>query len=759
MGQRLRRFILLGAGVAGSLQVASAQGPYHELTPAVARILDAPTTPIVKISPDRSKLLLQEQAALPPLSDDSVAELVLAGQRIIPRTGARARSVTYSALIVQPIGAGETRRIVVPWKARIGNTLWSPDGNRVAFTLEEDTGISLWVAESWSGDLKLLLGPVLNGAFGEPCQWMPSGTALLCRRIPADRPAAPASPGEAALFDHYYTDQLTVVPLSGTEWPVGAPGVHANVETSPDGRYLIVRTIHPPYSPGLSSTRFPARTEVWDQSGKLLLLASDRGAQGEPFLDPDAVPEEPRDVGWRSDAPATLVWVQAQDGGDPAVPATVRDRLFVLDAPFSDPPNVLADLAFRSQGVIWGRGDLAVVTESWSKSRSRRSWAVNPSRPGAPPRLLLEFSTEDGNADPGKFVTRPGPGILPLLVISKDGRSAYLIGNGASSEGDRPFLDRLDLATGRILRLWRSAAPFYEEVMALMDPDAGRVITRRESATEPGNYFVRDLRQRGPARPSQLTRFSDPAVEFSRVSRQQLSYARKDGVRLSGTLYLPPGYERAQGPLPFLFWVSPREYQSAAAGSPVAGSPYRFIRPSGASHLFLLLSGYGVLDGPAMPTLDGSARAPGASEVEQLVANARAAVEKLVAMGLADPGKVAVGGHGGGAELTGTLLAGSDLFRAGIAVDGRVGPTQPPKGPLKAPLLIIRGMADDEAGAIMSPSGPMPGTTTGEGESIRVVAPPPEAWGFRAREQIGTVLFEMTSWLDRYVKGAKRVRE
>ncbi len=35
----------------------------------------------------------------------------------------------------------------------------------------------------------------------------------------------------------------------------------------------------------------------------------------------------------------------------------------------------------------------------------------------------------------------------------------FLRGDGASPEGDRPFLDKLDLATGKTTRLWRSEAP------------------------------------------------------------------------------------------------------------------------------------------------------------------------------------------------------------------------------------------------------------------------------------------------------------
>jgi dipeptidyl aminopeptidase/acylaminoacyl peptidase len=90
-----------------------------------------------------------------------------------------------------------------------------------------------------------------------------------------------------------------------------------------------------------------------------------------------------------------------------------------------------------------------------------------------------------------------------VLLTSGAGRMAYLRGQGAEPSGG-PFLDQIDLTTGKVLRLWRSPPAFNEEVVALLDADAGRFITRRESATEPPNYFIRDLKKKDL---TPLTRF------------------------------------------------------------------------------------------------------------------------------------------------------------------------------------------------------------------------------------------------------------
>jgi dipeptidyl aminopeptidase/acylaminoacyl peptidase len=800
-----RRIALAGFVLAWSAGRVVSQQPYHEPSPDIAKILDAPPTPAVVPSPDHLRLLILERAALPPIAAVAAPELRLAGVRLNPRTNALSRAQTYTALIFAPIGEGESRRVVLPGKTRIGGALWSPDGKQVAFTLIEEQGMSLWVAEASSGASRMLTGPVLNGAFGNPCQWLPTSAALLCAAIPAGRPAPPPDPEtpsgpvvqesqgklaanatyedllknlhDEALFEHYFTDRLLLVPLSGTDRPVGSPGIHSSVDVSPDGRYLLVTTITRPFSYLVPYQRFAARTEVWDlpAGAAAVRKVTEHGALESEPRTRDAVRAGPRAVAWRADQPATLVWIEALDGGNPAASATARDRIVQLAAPFTGDASPVADLELRARSLVFGRADLAIVSEGWQRTHRARTWIVDPSHPGSAPRLLSERSSEDRYRDPGRFLTRPAEG---TLLTSKDGRFAYLAGNGASEEGDRPFLDRIELATGKTLRLWRSEAPYFEEAVALLDPDRGLVLTRRESVNDPPNYFLRDLRQRGPGALVQLTRFKDPAPAFAGVTQQLITYTRADSVQLSATLFLPAGYDKGKGPLPFFFWAYPREFLDADAASQVVGSPYRFTRPSGASHLFLLLEGYGVLDGPTMPIIGRNGREPNDSYVEQLVMSAQAAVDKVVSMGVADPRRIGVGGHSYGAFMTANLLAHSDLFRAGIARSGAYNRTLTPFGfqneersyweaeavyahmspfnyadRIKEPLLLIHGMADDNSGTFPIQSERMYAALVGHGAPVRLVLLPAEAHGYRARESIGHTVYEMVSWLDRYVKG------
>ncbi|HEX7025065.1 MAG TPA: hypothetical protein VF187_09645, partial [Gemmatimonadales bacterium] len=370
-----------------------------------AHLVAQDPAPDVIVSPDHSRLLLMERAPKGAAEASATTEFRLAGQRFNPRTSTEIREVTYSALVVQPIGRGEIRRLVVPWKAKVSGAIWSPDGNRIALTMIEDAGTSLWVADPVTGDIRMLVGPVLNAVSGPPCQWLSSGSALVCTRLVSNRGPAPAPDSRSlellqnsqdeALFEHYFSSQIVLVPLSGGERPIGSPGIHQDIAVSPNGKFLTVATRHRPYSAQVPVEGFPLRTEVWDLSdGSVVKLVHDRELVESPPAAPDAVPAGPRSVGWRGDQPATLVWVEAQDGGDPSQAAAVRDKIFQLPAPFTGKASVLASLEFRNRGVNWGGEDLAVVSEGWAKSRTARIWAVNPSKGGAP-RLIVERTARD----------------------------------------------------------------------------------------------------------------------------------------------------------------------------------------------------------------------------------------------------------------------------------------------------------------------------------------------------------------------------
>ena len=805
------RLALPLAALAAAPALLAAQGGYKQPPAPIRQILDAAPTPTVSVSPTRDWLLLIERPALPSIANVAAPELRLAGDRINPRTGGRSRESTFTGMRLRSVAGGTERPVATPAGARLGAPLWSADGRRIAFTATtERDGIALYVADVATGQARRAGAARLNGAAGAPCAWL-DAASLLCRTIPAGRGAAPAvdstptgpvvqeseggraapnrtyqdllqNTGDERLFDYHFTSQLAVIGVDGATRAVGAPGVYAAADPSPDGRWLLVEAVRRPYSYVVPMQRFPRDIEVWDAAtGAVARRVARRPLQEQVSIAFDAEVAGPRDAEWRGDAPATLVWAEALDGGDPARPAPKRDRLALLAAPFTGAPATLAELEFRARNVEWveradaAGGPLAIVTEGWWKTRRERRWAVDPRGGARAPRLLADRSAEDRYADPGRLAWGLSRHGAPVVLTSPDGRFAYLTGEGASAEGDRPFLDRLELATGKTSRLWRSQAPHYEEAVAVLAADGSRVLTRREGATEVPNYWVRDLVRR--AAPRRLTAFRDPAPQFAGVTSEILTYKRADGVQLSATMYLPAGYKKASGPLPFFFWAYPQEFKTAAAAAQVRGSPYRFTRPAGASHLFLLTQGYGVLDGPTMPIVGEGDAEPNDTYVEQLVSSARAAVDKVVSLGVADRDRVAVGGHSYGAFMTANLLAHSRVFKAGIARSGAYNRTLTPFGfqqeerpywqareiytrmspftyadSVKAPILLIHGAADDNSGTFPVQSERFFAALKGNGARAKLVMLPAEAHGYRARESVGHTMWEMVNWLDTYVK-------
>jgi dipeptidyl aminopeptidase/acylaminoacyl peptidase len=487
-----------------------------------------------------------------------------------------------------------------------------------------------------------------------------------------------------------------------------------------------------------------------------------------------AVPTGPRFFGWRDDTPATLYWVEAQDGGDPRREAEIRDRVFMLSSPFDGEPAAVIGLGSRYAGILWGSDDLALVSEFWWRTRKTRTWIVQPDRSEVKPRLLFDRSYEDRYSDPGRPVMVDTPGGRSVLLTGDKGETLYLSGSGASPEGNRPFLDKLDLATFKTGKLWQSQAPYYESFIRFTDTTGRFFIIRRESQTEPPNYFLRDKKAK---KPKQLTAFPHPTPQLNDVKKEIIRYSREDGVQLTATLYLPPGYKPEDGPLPVLLWAYPREFKSAQAAGQMSGSPYQFIRVSWSGPLPWLTRGYAVLDGPTMPIIGEGEEEPNDTFVKQLVASAKAAIAEVVRRGVGDPKRIAVGGHSYGAFMTANLLAYSDLFAAGIARSGAYNRTLTPFGfqseertyweapeiyytmspfmhadKVNEPILLIHGMADNNSGTFPLQSERFYNAVKGHGGTARLVMLPYESHGYRARESIMHTLWEMDCWLEKYVK-------
>ncbi len=669
---------LLASGVAAQGQDSASTAPVYRMPPrAIADLIDAPPTPGVSIGPKQQWMLIMERPSLPSIAEVSQPELRLAGMRINPRTNGRSRRSYNTKLILKRIadGSEKTIRGLAP-HARIRNIRWSPNEQRIAFSVTRETGIELWVADVATAQARRLTEPRLNAAYGSPYNWSPDSESLICLMVPSGRGMAPAAPtvpagptlqenigGKApartyqdllknahdvTLFGHYFTSQVVRVTLTGKSELLGKPGIFAEADPSPDGRYILTEIVHKPYSYLVPASRFPRRVEIWDGTGRVVKTVADIPLAEQVPIGFGAVRTGPRSFGWRADEPATLYWAEAQDGGDPKKEVEVRDRVYVLATPFAGQPIELVSLGMRYSGMSWGNDKLALVNEWWWKNRRSRTWIVNPSAPASEPTLLFDRSFEDRYSDPGRPLFRRTDAGTSVLLTADSGRTLFLSGQGASPEGNRPFLDRLALATKKTERLWRSEAPYYESAVNLLDAEKLTLLTRRESKNEPPNYFVRDLQKQDT---TALTTFPHPTPALKEVYKEMLRYQRADGVKLTATLYLPPGKTPKDGPFPMLMMAYPREFKSADAAGQVTDSPHRFVRTSAHSPLLWLVHGYAVLDGPTLPIIGEGDEEPNDTYIKQLVSGAQAAVDEVVRLGVADRDRIAIISMGNGPSL------------------------------------------------------------------------------------------------------------
>jgi dipeptidyl aminopeptidase/acylaminoacyl peptidase len=813
-----RVFLTHGAGLLVGLLLLSVPAAraqtnlqYQQPPKAMVDIVDALPTPGVELSPaggaaGKRWMLIEHFSGLPTIADLAQPELRLAGLRFNPRTDGPSRGRYDTSLELQALPNGKATAVSgLPARAKIRFANWSPDGRKISFVnisdAKEDTGLSLWIVDASTAEARRLPGIVLNGILGAPCEWLSDSQSLVCRTVPADRGPAPVrsevppgpviqenlgrvtpgatfedllkNPEDEQFFDYYATSQLEIVRLDGAAKPLGKSGVFVQATPSPDGSYVLLFERHHPYTYLLPFYAFPERVSVVNlKTGTARQLVDKPLEDNIPNIH-DAVAPGPRDYEWRSDAAASVFWVEAGDGGDPRKDAAVRDTLFLLDAPFEGTPRKLAELPVRYRGVDWGNEHLALVEERRWKDRKRVILTVAPAAPATPVKLF-EGSFEDRYHDPGTPLEENNSAGKPVIETTADGNGIYFRGQGASAEGDKPFLSVMSVANGDAKRLWQSAAPYFEIAEDVLDAAAGTILLRRESPEQNPNYYIQKM---GTSSAEQVTFFPNPYGSGALPKKQVLHYKRSDGVDLSANLYLPPGYKPADGPLPALMEAYPTEYKTKAAAGQVSGSPYQFAFLNWGSPVPFVTQGYAVLESASIPIIGEGKSEPNDTYVEQLVASAKAAIDEGVRLGVVDRSRVAVMGHSYGAFMTANLLAHSDLFKAGIARSGAYNRTLTPFGfqneertywqapevyykmspfsfadKIKTPILLIHGEADNNSGTFPIQSERLFSALKGHGATVRFVLLPLESHGYAGRESVLHMFWEMNHWLNTYVK-------
>lgn len=782
---------------------------YQKPPKEILELADFERAPSLTMDSKRTKMLFQYRNTYKTLADLSEKEMRLAGLRINPKTNISSTVTYINNLKYKNFNDVDAVQVQgLPQNARISNLSWSPDETKIAFTNTTDTGVELWWLDMTTGKVTRLTQANLNANLGSPYIWFRDSNSLLIRVLPKDKPALidakeaiPTGPTvsisekgakaqnrtyqdllqsatDEANFEALVTSELYKVDLAGNATLWKGKDMYSGQSFSPDGSYIMVSTIHRPFSYIVPLGRFPSKTTIYDLDGKLVSEFNDR-----PLL--EVMPKGfmatytgKRSISWRADQPATLCWAEALDEGDPEKQVEYRDEVFQLAAPFTGQPVSIAKTIGRYAGITWGNETVAILYDNWWNTRNTKTYIFNPSNPGQKPEVIFDRNYQDVYSDPGYFDSKRNQ--YGRYTLNLDGNKAYLIGSGYTEKGQFPFIDEIDLKTKMTKRLYQSNYTDKKlDIISINDVKRGEYLVLLQSATEYPNYYVLNTKKR--IAPIPVTHFENPFKSIANIHKEVIKYKRPDGVELTGTLYLPAGYDmQKKERLPMVMWAYPTEYKDKSSAGQNTTNPNEFIYPYYGSPIYWVTRGYAILDDASFPIVGEGKTEPNDTFLEQLIANAKAAIDAVDELGYVDRARVAVGGHSYGAFMTANLLTHSDLFAAGIARSGAYNRTLTPFGfqaeernyweapdvyntmspfmhadKMKIPMLLVHGGDDNNSGTHTMQSERYFNALKGFGAPARLVILPKESHGYAAKESVLHLLWEQDQWLEKYVKNKK----
>ncbi len=778
---------------------------YQKPPKEIMDLVDYERAPSVAMDTKKEYMLLSYRATYKNLDDLNQEELRLGGLRINPITNISS-SVTYSNnLKVRKIsGKDEIQVSGLPSNPKISNISWSPNEKKIAFSNTIATGVELWVLDIASAKATKLTEANVNANLGNPFSWFKDNETVLVKMLPKNRnklidpkkdlPLGPIisnadgsksqnrtyqdllkNKTDEINFENIVTSELYKVSLNGTAILFKNADMYSDESFSPDGNYLLLTTIQKPFSYIVPLGRFPSKTVAYDANGIAVKTVNEVPLNEiipKGFM---AVRKGKRNMSWRNDQPATLYFVEALDGGDPANKVDFRDEVFVWQAPFSANPVTLAKTPQRFNGIIWGNETTAILSDEWYDTRNEKTYLLDPSNPSAQPKIISDRNSQDIYADPGSFETIKNQ--YGRYVLAIENGNAFLIGNGYTKDGQFPFIDEFNFKTLKTKRLYRSNyTDKKEDLMSIEDFKKGTVLVQIQSKTEYPNYYFRNIKKKNALTP--ITSFKNPFESIKDVYKEVIKYKRKDGVDLSGTLYLPANYDRTKKEkLPLLIWAYPAEFKDKNSAGQSNQNPNEFTFPYYGSFVYWATKGYAVLDDASFPIIGEGTTEPNDSFITQLVDDAEAAIKAVDDLGYINPKKVAVGGHSYGAFMTANLLTHSNLFACGIARSGAYNRTLTPfgfqseqrnywevptvyndmspfmnAGKMKTPMLLVHGEADNNPGTFTLQTERYFQALKGLGAPARMVILPKESHSYVAKENILHLLWEQDQFLEKYLK-------
>ena len=777
---------------------------YQKPSKEILELVDVPLAPSVLVNDSKDFMILLYRDPFKSIEDLSKEELRLAGLRIDPKTNIGSRVTYYNNLKTKDLTNHSNLFQVrgLPLDPKLSNFSFSPDQKKLAFTNTTSFGVEVWVLDLNSNLSKKLTEPKVNANFRDVINWFEDSKSILVKMIPNTKqdiinteesipigPIVSINDGKKAQnrtyqdllknkndehnFENLAISDLYKVSLNGKNIKWLSKAMYNRIDFSPDGEYVMVTTIEKPFSYLVPYFRFPYKTVIYTKYGKKIETVVEVPLIEDLPKGFMSVRKGKRKFNWRNDKPASLIFIQALDGGNPEKEVVYRDEVFQLDPPFNGKAKSLIKTINRFRSAIWGNDSTAIIYDYWWNTRNTKTYLFNPSEITFEAEILFDRNYQNRYTEPGNFVTTRNKMGSYVLVLEEG--NTFLNGAGYSEKGQFPFIDQMNLSSKKVSRLYQSEYTDKLENINNYDVEKNQLLVRIESPNEYPNYFIRDLNKKTL---SQLTNFPNPFKSIQGIHKEVIDYKREDGLNLSGILYLPLGYDiDKKEKMPMILWAYPREFKDQASAAQKTSNPNKFTYPHYGSPIYWVTKGYVVLDKATFPIVGEGDDEPNDSFRKQLVSNAKAAIDAVDELGYIDRKRIGVGGHSYGAFMVANLLSHSNLFSAGIARSGAYNRTLTPFGfqseernyweapdvyynmspfmhadKMKTPLLIIHGEADNNSGTYPMQSTRYFNALKGLGAKVRLVMLPNESHGYRAKESILHILWEQDQWLEKYVK-------
>tara|TARA_R110001592_G_scaffold67669_2_gene207467 strand:+ start:7310 stop:9748 length:2439 start_codon:yes stop_codon:yes gene_type:complete len=781
--------------------------PYQKPSKEILELADIDLAPGVQIDSKGENMVLIYRNQYKSIAELSETELRLAGLRINPVTNIGSRTTFYTNLKVKKIGDVDAKQVKnLPENPRLSDFTWSPDESMIACLNTTETGVEVWILNISEGSTAKITTANMNANMGSTINWFKDNKHLLIKTLPANReplintitavPNGPTisvsdgakaqnrtyqdllkTPNDEFNFEQLASSEIKKVSIAGEVVDFLPTDMYEDISFSPDGNYVMITKIKRPFSYLVTYARFPSESNIYDSNAKLIQMVNQVPIDEVRPTGFMATRTGKRNMSWRGDKPATLVWVEALDNGDPEVKVEFRDAVYQLNIPFDGKPRMILKTQQRFAGIQWGNDNISIANDRWWNTRNTKTYLFNPSDINSSAKVISDRSYQDVYSDPGNFVLSKNEFGIKTLDIQDN--KLFLMGDGFTKKGQFPFVDEYNVKTNKKKRLYESEfTDKLESFISAIDMKKGEILVGIQSQTAYPNYYIRNLKKKSI---KAITAFQNPFKSLENVNKRVISYKRDDGLDLEGTLYLPLNYEEGKK-YPMILWAYPREFKNKASASQSTANPNKFVYPYSGSPIYWITKGYVVLDDAAFPIVGEGSNEPNDKFRTQLVGNAKAAIDAVDNLGFIDRNRVAVGGHSYGAFMTANLLSHSNLFAAGIARSGAYNRTLTPFGfqseersyweapnvysdmspfmhadKMKTPLLLIHGVADNNSGTYPLQSERYFNALKGLGATVRLVMLPKESHGYAAKESILHMLWEQDQWLEKYVKNKKTI--